>query len=300
MSNHKVTIETVTKQNDTKLHAVCIAKENIEFATASPAIYLEPYYEQLLTGKISTEFIIKDMLEQYEYGMQLLQEENSIATIAADIHEMANYILPCLINTAENTDYLNDKPHRDMEDLSIMYRIFLPDIGHNEFMSIPVTCHIAEHLNMDEPALYEMALSHMENTMYSTARFTTLKSTVEEIIHTDIPDKSSIQKTVQHNEHNTPYILTNKIHSYGAAEIFNRKIMKEVNKMIGSFYVIPCSIHEMLIVKEQPGVTLEQLRQTTKEANRQFVDKSEILSDNIYRYDQKTNTLRIAGGISDI
>ena len=71
----------------------------------------------------------------------------------------------------------------------------------------------------------------------------------------------------------------------GASQILNKDIMKKVVERIGSdFYVLPSSVHELLLVRNDAGVDPAYLRQMVREVNAAEVQESEQLSDNIYTW----------------
>ena len=58
-----------------------------------------------------------------------------------------------------------------------------------------------------------------------------------------------------------------------------------VVERIGSdFYVLPSSVHELLLVRNDAGVDPAYLRQMVREVNAAEVQESEQLSDNIYTW----------------
>ena len=50
------------------------------------------------------------------------------------------------------------------------------------------------------------------------------------------------------------------------------------------YYILPSSIHEVLLVKQSEGYNLEALREMVKEVNRTEVRPEEILSSCIFKY----------------
>ena len=62
--------------------------------------------------------------------------------------------------------------------------------------------------------------------------------------------------------------------------------MKEkAAELLGSdYYILPSSVHEVILVPDAPGITEKELCDMVKQANRTVVDEKDILSDNVYHY----------------
>ena len=71
--------------------------------------------------------------------------------------------------------------------------------------------------------------------------------------------------------------------------------LKGVHEKLGEdFYILPSSVHEVLILKESdfPG-SVEELKEMVATINREQVEPVDRLSDTVYRFDGKK--LSIAG-----
>lgn len=85
------------------------------------------------------------------------------------------------------------------------------------------------------------------------------------------------------------YILTNEQLIFGAATLFYPGMMDQIaEKIKDSFYVLPSSVHEQLIV---PAAFVEEdsryLDDMVEEVNYSVVDPHERLTDHAYHYDAK-------------
>jgi len=62
---------------------------------------------------------------------------------------------------------------------------------------------------------------------------------------------------------------------------------KAAERAGGDFYILPSSIHEVLIVPDNGMMDLAALENMVREVNATTVDPSEKLTDNVYHYDSK-------------
>ena len=86
------------------------------------------------------------------------------------------------------------------------------------------------------------------------------------------------------NENETVFVATNEMKYFGAGVILNNAFFS--NKVIEDYYIIPSSVHEVLLIKKGE-MDPEYLKETVKNVNKTTVKFNERLSDTIYYYDAK-------------
>lgn len=87
-------------------------------------------------------------------------------------------------------------------------------------------------------------------------------------------------------------MLTNRWKNYGAAAALYEGQLQAVGEMFGeNFYVIPSSVHEMLILPESRVPKREELDEMIKEINEIAVAPEEVLGDRAYYYDRDKGEL---------
>lgn len=94
-----------------------------------------------------------------------------------------------------------------------------------------------------------------------------------------------IVKELTHEE--TPlYVLTNSERVNGANAIVCPEVLKHVYEELGeNYYIMPSSIHEVLLVKESTGLTPDEMKRMVHEVNVSEVRPEELLSFKVFRYD---------------
>ena len=91
------------------------------------------------------------------------------------------------------------------------------------------------------------------------------------------------------------YVLTNEIRLNGASVLFYTDCLKRFASGIKrDFFVLPSSIHEVLLLPVMDEMSAWDLRQIVGTMNHQVVSDEEVLSDHVYRYLYKCNKLIIA------
>ena len=56
----------------------------------------------------------------------------------------------------------------------------------------------------------------------------------------------------------------------------------------GSYYILPSSIHELILIADDGTLTVEELQNTVREINETEVSESDFLSNEVYHYDVNT------------
>ena len=87
---------------------------------------------------------------------------------------------------------------------------------------------------------------------------------------------------------------TNDLH-FGASVICTHDFFKNAAKQLGgNYYLLPSSVHEVLLARESNIISPREFQQLVGEVNREVVEVSERLTDNAYHYDARKNLLETA------
>lgn len=91
------------------------------------------------------------------------------------------------------------------------------------------------------------------------------------------------------------YVLTNSRGINGASVMFYKDILKEFGEEIDQdFYILPSSIHEVLLIGKEEVKDPKDLAQIVLEANQTVVSKEEFLSNQVFYFDRSKGEILIA------
>lgn len=94
---------------------------------------------------------------------------------------------------------------------------------------------------------------------------------------------------------NPMFCLTNKAKMNGASLLLQEDIRKQIGECLGSdYFVIPSSIHEVLILPDNGIFQVPELNAMVQEANETKVERQEQLSDKVQFCDGKTAVMENA------
>jgi len=146
--------------------------------------------------------------------------------------------------------------------------------------------------NISKEDLIKYVKQNQENPFYG-ARLNSLVETgmaCESDITGIVP--TSLCNNYIHDETLDPdiYILTNRQADNGASLMFNDSLMADIsNKMNSSFYILPSSRHEIILVPEvfAKDMPLDVLQEMVKDINGSIVRPEDFLSDDVAFFDKE-------------
>lgn len=251
------------------------------------SIHMDPYYAEFKQGRPFGEIMEKIAIQiQDTYEIEKLMKEIHIE----DFQRIKAYLRISLVNTGRNRERLLCMPHMEMEDLSMVCRVDIPSPeGHGR---MEVTNDVLKVWGISKETLFDTALKNMQES----------KDYIMQAGSSKIYELFA-DATAPENLLNAPadvaldpgelfYVLTNKENNRGASAMLCPWVMKKVSDLFPEgFYIIPSSIHESLIVQENGGKSVKELREILRNVNRTAVENEEVLSDNIYQYDRETERI---------
>lgn len=261
---YDVSVRKVTKNNGMTLDGLCIFPKGIN---STPTIYLEPYYEQYKKGTILADILHKIQME-YNRGMEL---SPSFLTTEPGYETVRNQVIMRLVNYDKNAEILQECPYIRFHDLAITFRW----LAHQDEIGIStalITYKDMARWGIERSRLYQDACRNTPRIFPS--KVARLKDMLED---GDILVESADVEL---------YVVTNEQGINGATCILYGNLLDQIGRRLGgNYYLLPSSIHEMMICPDVEPVTRSQLLSLVKEANHMVVTMGEVLSDNIYHYD---------------
>lgn len=92
------------------------------------------------------------------------------------------------------------------------------------------------------------------------------------------------------------YVMTTQSAMYGAPVILDPDAREAAAKALGGdYFVLPSSVHEVLLMPDNGTVSANDLRGLVREVNATAVRPQDRLSGEVYRYDMHDKRIRTAG-----
>ncbi len=275
-----VHVHEVRKNNNVLLHGMTILRKG---QNVSPTIYLDGFFDMLKEG-LDMEYIVRKILEVYVRG---LPRDKVDMEFFRDYDRVRERIVYRLVNREKNAELLADIPHVDFLDLSICfcYSYEHPELGegmiliHNNHVEMWKTCH--REL---------MRLAERNTPRLMPARLCGMDLALKEIL-----EEEALEELRQLQQETGKYlhVLSNEKRCQGAAAILYPGVLAEAaGRLRGSFYILPSSIHEVILLPDDGRGHGEGLHEMIAEINRSQLREEEVLSDYAYRYDAVTGKIK--------
>lgn len=283
---------SVVKNNGMEKTGMILESDEYNIA---PAIYLEEFFEQYQKG-MSIDRIVNEILEFYE---KVKVEEDYDVSQLSLYENVKKKVTFKLVNTEKNQQMLKEVPHIPLLDLSIVFYI-LVDVDEKGSATIQIRNEHIENWNVNVEQLYKDAKLNVKCLI--PARLMCMQHVIEKLCDISKGEEKDLLKAKFPPENKEfMYILTNSIHQYGAAVLAYPNILEMASRIIGEdFYLLPSSIHEVILIPKSKSPDLKDLNEMINEVNETQVQEEEVLSDHAYYYEKNTHTLMMGKCLSEI
>lgn len=287
----EITVHQMVKNNDVMLDGLNIHDPD---SNLSPNIYLNPLYEQYENGRDLDE-IVAEVADTYVENMGSALTRN----FQLNVEDIRNFeavkdnIFPKLVNLEKNSSRLEHVPYTQKEDLAVTYNIKVTGDSHS-MGSIMITNYLMEKYGVTPEELHVLAMENMERLSPSVCE--SLENVMVEVSASQLSEQEGIsfEEAKEHVREMLPpggteiYCLSNESKLNGAVSIISENVQKMVAEQVGGdYYVLPSSVHELMIVPKSLGMNLGELEEMVSSVNAACVRDDEVLSNHVYQYDAK-------------
>jgi hypothetical protein len=263
------------------LTGVVIRPKETKGSFCSPTFYMERMYEQYKNCG-SFEQVMSDQAVYLEESLKMLPED----VMKYDFESMKSRIIFQVVNTEHNREMIAQCPHRNIMDLTVVYRVVL-SVDEDGVSGYLITNDIARLENKTEEELYELAMKNTkkifpfksERIEQTMSRLMKKWGASDESIETSFKDTDKIPKKER------VYVISNKYEFFGANALLYKDVIGKVVKSIGTdCYVLPSSVHDLVVLSTDVFSETDKLADLVRETNNEHVRVSDRLSDSIYLY----------------
>lgn len=284
--DHKVVVEPVNKVNQTLDGLTLISPEQSDYKV-SPTIYINHIYEDYLRNESLTE-ALKNAASHLVVAFRSMPKEQVKLTLEG----AKENVVMMLVNTEQNKEMLQDIPHRDFKDLSIIYR-YVVDVGKEGVASTLITNSLAKGIGMSEKQLYDAAILNTKRLFPPVVQ--SMSDVLKEaLISGGMPESLAESMIGEMPPEMSMYVISNESKINGAVSmLYETELHALAEKMGDDLYILPSSIHEVIAVPASGGDP-EELAQMVEDVNMGQVEIGERLSNQVYHYDKDLRTLTLA------
>ena len=242
-------------------------------SAAAPAFNLQSAFEDVQKGAPYDEIVeeltsrVKDALEQGKsFEPDRIQDYESAKKL----------LFVSLVPVKGNEEMLQDVPHRELEDLAVIYRAEL-----SPGATVIINNSLMANYRITEEQLHADALQNAQEHAPASIR------PMHEVL--GLPDE------IVDPEAPALYVATTEAAHHGAGVITYPGVLEEAAvKLGGDFFVLPSSVHEVLMVKANDPEEYHSLEAMVRQINEAEVAPADRLSDRVYHYDSKEHVFELA------
>lgn len=222
--------------------------------------------------------------EDFKVRMKVMEKERGrkqVEPLSVDLFDY-DHIRPRIFYRVESTkgkeEMMEQCPHVLFDNMMIVFR-WLYSQDEERIASARIEWNHLENWGVTEEELVDTAIRN-------TPRL--------------FPHKISrlIDMIRQHVELGGPdlpvYVLTNRVNINGACTMFYSNILKEIgDDLEQDFYILPSSIHEVLLIGEKESCPVKELYEMVWDANHSVVSEKEFLSNHVYYYCRENDEITL-------
>ena len=289
----EVTVRKILKNNDTAFDSVTVKQPGCNM---TPTLYFQ------------------DLKRSFDEGMQMDELARSVLSFSrtgsgvwpaedfdpGDYSYFRDKVMFRLVSSDRNRQYLRHRPHRGRLDLEIVY-YYQCRIGKESMGTISIGDEDLNRWGISEEEIYRDALRN--TPILNPPVICPITDLLNSFTDPDgMPDLGAPVRDADPDEGvdiglpvyepdlygNAPVpllVLTNESKYCGAACMLYEGLLRDLSDEIRSdLFIIPSSIHEVLLLPDEGEFSEEELSALVCEINAHFINPSEILSDHVYRF----------------
>ncbi len=226
-----------------------------------------------------------------------IQKRKSIAEQISNFDNIKDKLSVKVINLdrALREAKYNDFLFNSIDETDLAAQVYI-DIDDEKVI---ITKYMLSCYDMSVDELFESALKSMNNRAEDQPYLIKLSEVIFKILSASCPEGMTFsEEDLPYMDMNFGYVLTCKdpmlSNTYGAKMLFRNDILEDFYKEHGPFYIIPSSVHELLLVPDDVNdafhISPDDIKDLIKTVNSEEVAPGDKLSDNLFRFSGKKIT----------
>lgn len=235
----------------------------VKQGTISPTVYLEEMYENNYSVQQAAAIVLD------------IAEKNKVQDGAFDTSKFLDYegyvkpnLRARLYNKSTEADVYRSAASRGFKGLIIVPYVELPETINGERGSVKVRKEHIDKWGVSEKEVIDAALKNSAEEVQIRDMF----GMIREMAGIESPQLADSEM---------PLVVTNKSTMYGASAILGL-ISTFKEKYKNGFFVLPSSIHEVLVIPNNGDSSIEMFNAMVHDVNTTTVLPEEVLADNAF------------------
>ena len=285
--NGEIRIEEVAKNNGLRLTGISIPQGD---QRAVPMVYLDSLYMEYVNGK-NLDSCVGDVADMRIEVQDKAAFINMGLPDILDYEKMKDKLQVRICDREWNEERLADKVVTEHGDFAAYYAV---NVEENEggIGSIPVTVNLMNEWGVTAEQIQADAVAADRNR---GVVLMDMNEMIKSMIFGEEAENLLNEKLDMETVENPMFCLTNESKMNGASLLLQEDIRKQIGECLGSdYFVIPSSVHEVLILPDNGIFQVPELNAMVQEVNETQVERQEQLSDKVQFCDKKTAVMENA------
>lgn len=264
----KVSTKEIASSGDNPIEACSISIKGKKF---TPVFYPAYFYDKYRSGTPFLQ-IIEDVKDSIRFSSEEAFDERDVKEYSL----AKGHIIPKFVNRKENDSWVSSVVNTEYLDFSVIF-IYVIRADGEELVSFTVSWDMLSDWEIDVKTL-------LHDSIQTAMRLFPLSiQSIEDVL--GLSDGDYFR---------TFYVLSNSRRHYGAVAMLYDHALLDFAKRIGdNFHIIPSSVHEVLLVPDSLHIPADELDEMLVDVNSSIVRDDEVLSDSVYYYDRRTDSVMI-------
>ena len=203
---------------------------------------------------------------------------------------MKNKLAIQVVSAERNAALLETVPHKNIEDMAVVYRFIIDDIGEGTG-TILITNQMLENYGITAEQLHADAVENAPKNRPIVIKG--MSEVLAEMMGVEKAEMPGFYPIEPEDERIFVASVPDKLH--GAGVLAYPDFMDQSAERVGGgdFYILPSSLHELLIVPDTGERELKDFENMVQEVNSTCVEPEDKLTDSVYHYDVKTKLFEL-------
>lgn len=265
LEGFELTEQSIIKMNDITLHGITARRKGCDSA---PTVYLDSAYDDYCNGA-SLDSIINSFVDTV-LNAEPMTPIKTTAELDMHFDSIKDKLTARLIDTELNQMYLQRHPYGYVgAGLALIAEI---NLG-NGYRCV-ITNDIVKQYDLEISEVLTTAIENMEK------RYPATLMSLESAIFggTDnVLDGNGYIDTMG-------TLMIDGADGFGATAIAYKGMGDRIRELIGDYYILPSSLHELIVLRDNGTYDTAELKNMVMSANSSVVDESDRLSDSVFHF----------------
>lgn len=267
----------LVKKMNCKYEAITVSEKG---SNVGVNININLFYDEYVSGTSYEDTIVK----AYEVAIEGIEHQPNLNfEELTDYRSIKDRLMLQMVSYDDNLEMLQNVPYIRVEDMAVVCRVFF-EFDHIGRGNVLLTNEMLKLMGVYSEDVFDDAFDLALRT--KPAQIMGISEMMHELKCSD---------SICDFESEPMYVATVPDRTYGASVLAYDGFFEQAAERIGGdFYIIPSSVHEVILIPDDRAVPLDELQELVKMVNATEVSSEEKLTDSVYHYDSKIRLFEIA------